>query len=255
MMNELIQKVAESGLSSAMYGWVNAVAASIALLYCLWHGRKLGVPLWKMAIILAVVYCGSGPVGNLIWSGVEYLREIQFLGITKTVNSIVRLFVFFPLLAIIPALVLRVKCSLACDAIVMYPLLRSCFAQLACIFPGCCKGYVWEHGIYNIKTHSYHFPIQIVETVLTLCIFIYLLIVLKNKRYVSDGTLYPQMMVFYGVMRFACELLRDNEKIFLGISAIAFHALFMIIVGAVWLYLLSRRKEKINGDSIQTDQA
>ena len=238
-----------------MYGWINTGATYIALLYCLWHGKKLGVSLWKMIIILAVVYYGSGLLGNGIWSGVEYLREIQFLGITRTVNSIVRLFVFFPLLAIIPALILRVKCSLACDAIVMYPLIRSCLAQLACIFPGCCKGYPWEHGIYNIRTHGYHFPTQIVETILTLLIFIYLLSILKDKKYVSDGSIYPHMMIFYGIMRFVCELLRDNEKILFGVSAVAIHAILIFVVGIIWMLILYRKKENNNEDSIQTLEA
>ena len=234
-----------------MYGWVNTAATIIALLYCLWHGKKLGVPFWKMAIILAVVYLGSGPLGNAIWSVVEYLREIQFLGITRTVNSIVRLFVFFPLLALIPALILHVKWSLACDAIVMYPLLRSCLAQLACIFPGCCAGYPWEYGIYNIRTHGYHFPTQIVETVLTLLIFVYLLSILKDKHYKSDGSLYPHMMIFYGIMRFVCELLRDNEKILFGVSTVAIHAILIFTVGLIWMLILYRRKEKTYGHSIQ----
>ena len=202
-------------------------------------------------IILAVVSLGSGPLGNAIWSVVEYLREIHFLGITQTVNSIVRLFVFFPLLALIPALILRVKWSLACDAIVMYPLLRSCLAQLACIFPGCCAGYPWEYGIYNIRTHGYHFPTQIVETVLTLLIFVYLLSILKDKHYKSDGSLYPHMMIFYGIMRFVCELLRDNEKILFGVSAVAIHAMLIFTVGIIWILILYRRKEKTNGHSIQ----
>ena len=97
-----------------------------------------------------------------------------------------------------------------------------CFLEeTSCIFPGCCAGYPWEHGIYNIKTNSYHFPTQIVETVLTLLIFVYLVSVIKDKKHVSDGSLYPHMMIFYGIMRFVCELLRDNEKILFGVSAVA----------------------------------
>lgn len=253
-MNELIQEIAKQGLQDSMYDWIGIAAAGIALLYSLWHGKRLGVSIWKMVIILATVFWGMFFIQSGIWEVVQYVQEIHFLGIETAVNSIVRVMVFLPLPALIPALILRVKWSLACDAIVMYPLIRSCLAQLACLFPGCCRGYEWEFGIYNIKTGSYHFPTQILETVLTLLIFAYLVMHIKGKQYVSDGSLYPRMMILYGIMRFICELLRDNEKILLGIPAVAFHAAFMVIVGAVWMLILSRKKEKLYGNSIQTNQ-
>ena len=243
-MNYLIQYVIGHGLHNYMYEWVNTAALVIALLYSFWHGKKLGIPFWKMLIILAVVYFGMGYIGSGIWSVVQYVREVHFLGIETATNSIVRLFVFLPLLALPAALVLRLKWGHVCDAIAMFPLLKSCVGQLACIFPGCCRGYAWEYGIYNVKTHANHFPIQIVETCLTLLVFICLLVILQDKKYTSDGSLYPCMMIMYGIMRFSCELLRDNEKIIFEISAIAIHAILITIVGGVWILILFQKKEK-----------
>ncbi len=251
-MNYLIQKIAESGLSSAMYGWINALGLVIAFLYSLWHGKKLGVPLWKMVIILVGVHFGVGYIGNGVWSLVQHIRDIHFLGIETATNSIVRLFIFYPLIALSVALMLRLKCSLACDAIVMFPLLRSCIGQLACLFPGCCRGLQWQGGIYNVQTGMHHFPTPIFETVLTAIIFAYLVYRTRRNLYVSDGTLYPLMMVLYGVMRFYCELLRENEKIFFGCSALGLHALIVCVIGAVWLFICYRKKEIDNEESIQT---
>ena len=254
-MNYLIHKFAESGMSSTMYGYVNAVATYIALLCALLLGWRMGVKLWKQVILLAGVYFGMSGALGVIWSLVTYAEQEHFLGITSPVNSIVRVFAFVPLIVLPFALILKVKWSLACDAIVMYPLVRSCLAQIACIFPGCCRGYVWEHGIYNVKTECNHFPTQIVETVLTLLIIIYLLSVIKGKKYVSDGSLYPYMMILYGIMRFACEMLRDNEKILFGISAVAIHAILIFAVGIIWMLILYRYKENNYEDSIQTLEA
>ena len=255
MISELIKNAAESGLTETLYFRINDAGLIIALLYSLWHGTKLGIRLWKMLVIMAGVYYGIGYLGNLVWQGVQYVQEINFLGIETATNSIVRLFVLFPLLALPLALILRVKWSTACDAIAMYPLLRSCIGQLACIFTGCCRGLEWAGGIYNVRTESYHFPTPIFETAITAVIVVYLVIRTKKKQFTPDGTLYPLMMILYGIMRFYCELLRENEKIMWGCSAMAFHAVFMCIVGAAWLIICTRKKEADYEHPIQTDES
>lgn len=251
-MNEMIRYVANHGLEDVLYIWINNIGLIVAIIYSLWHGKKMGVPLWKMAIIVAGVYGGIGLVGDGIWVVVQHVRDVGLFGIETATNSIVRLFVFFPLIAVVLALILRLKWNLVCDSIVMYPLIRSCIGQLACVFPGCCRGLQWQGGIYNIKTGFYHFPTAIFETVLTTIILIYLVYRTKKKNYISDGSIYPLMMILYGGMRFYCEFLRENEKIILGCSTLAIHALFMCIVGVVWFMINLKRKEIDNEESIQT---
>ena len=252
-MNELIQNVAYQGLMSNLYGGVNTAAMVIAALYSLLHGKKIGVPLWKMFVLLLVVHFGMGAILGAFWDVLLQMKEAHVLGITVVVDSIVRVFVFVPLIVFPFAWILRLKWSHACDAIVMFPLLRSALAQLACLFPGCCRGYEWEWGIYNVKTHAYHFPTQIVETVLTLAAFAYLLHLAKKKEYVSDGTLYPMMMILYGIQRFACEMLRDNEKLFLGFSGVAFHAVLMYAVGMVVMLLIVKKQQDAEQTAEESD--
>ncbi len=241
-MNTLIREVAEAGLAMTFYSYINTAASVIAILFSLWHGKKLGIPFWKMLIILFVIERCMGVTQGFIHTVLNAIKESNIFGIETAVNSIVRLFLFLPLFAIPVAWILRLKWSHVCDAIALFPLGTSALGQLACIFPGCCRGYEVSCGIYNIKTGLYHFPVQILETILTLAIFVYLVYMLKRKAYSSDGLLYPRMIILYGIMRFICEALRDNEKIFLGCSAVAIHALAMFVIGSVILYLETRPK-------------
>ena len=48
------------------------------------------------------------------------------------------------------------------------------------------------------------------------------------------------MLMLFGGTRFFLEFLRDNEKIFRGCSALAFHALLMAIAGAAAYSALRR---------------
>lgn len=243
-MKELIESAYQQGLSYDLYSWINTAGGGIAFIYSLIHGKKLGINIWKMLIILVAVFFWQTGIQSAIWPILQHIRDTHFLGIDTAVNSIVRTFIFVPIIALPLAKIFKYKFGHICDAIVMLPLLKSAIAQIACIFPGCCRGYECFLGIYNIKTQSYHFPTPILETILTLIIFAYLVHRTIKKKFVPDGTLYPLMMVLYGIMRFICEMLRDNEKIFIGINAIGLHALFMCIVGLIALYLIKKKKAK-----------
>lgn len=244
-MNALIRQIAENGQAGLLYTWVNNAALFIALCYSFWHGKKLGIPFWKDFIILAGAYLGMCVIQIPIQKMLDFFVSTNFLGIENVIGSIVRTFVFFPLFALPIAAALRLKWSLVCDAIAFFPLLKSAFGQLACIFPGCCRGYESVFGIYNPRTGLYHFPMQILETILTLLIFIYLIKQMKDRKYVSNGMLYPEMMTLYGMMRFVCEWLRDNEKLISGCSGISFHAALIFVIGfSVVLYNERKNKKK-----------
>lgn len=243
-MNELIKIIAVQGESMTYYGLVNDIALILAILYSLYHGKRYGINLWKMVIIIAFAYAGRIVLQNVIWEALLYIKSAHFLGIQTAVNSIVRIFIFMPLVVWPMAKLFKYKWGHVCDAIAMFLLITSAFAQIGCIFPGCCAGYEVGWGLYNPITGGYHFPVQIFETFLTLIIIAYLIYHTHKTKFVSDGTLYPIMMVLYGFMRYICELLRDNEKIVFGNSAMGIHALFMCVVGLVVLYEMKSKRAK-----------
>lgn len=236
-MNELIREVFQQGNAQEVYGLINDIALYIAVLYSFWHGKKLGVPLWKMFVILLALYFGMSYTQGAIWNLLLQMSQKEFFGIQTVVNSIVRVFWVVPVIGILCALCLRLKLRLTMDAIVMFPLLRSAFAQIACLFNGCCAGYPFAWGIYNAQTDSYRFPVPLLETVLTLGIFARLLYLLKKNGYRSDGTYFPRMLFWYGIVRFVCEALRDNEKLLPLCSGVGLHALALCLTGILWLFI------------------
>ena len=246
-MNALIQQIANNGTSLDIYGTICTAGTVISACYSLYHGWKIGLKKWRVFVVLPVIVWFMAWFQSFIFPFLRVIQENQFLGIQTATNSIVRVFVFIPLVCFVLAKVLRTRWSLVCDGVALYPLLRSGISQLACIFPGCCRGYSCSWGIYNIKVQENCFPTQILETVLTLGIFFFLVIRTKRKHYVSDGKLFPLMMVLYGAMRFVCELLRNNEKIFLGISAVGLHAAFLCVVGLAAL-LITKGKRSIEAN-------
>ena len=116
------------------------------------------------------------------------------------------------------------------------------FGRSGCIFTGCCYGYPCSWGIYSRVVDGYVFPIVFVESLMSLAILVFLLVRVGRKGYLPDGKSMPWMLVVYGVCRFFTEFFRDNEKIWLGCSDIAFHALFMALVGGGILWHLSRKQ-------------
>lgn len=236
-MNALIQEIASQGRAQEIYGLVNDAALIIAVLYSFWHGKKLGVPLWKMFLILLALYFGMGYAQGAIWELLLYIRNNEMFGIQTAVNSIVRVFILVPLIGFVFAKILRLKARLVWDATAMFPLLRSAFAQIACIFTGCCAGQPVGWGLYNKGTGLYHFPVQLLETVLTLIVFIWLMCRLKKHKFQSDGLYMPYMFIGYGIQRFICEALRDNEKLLPLCSAVGIHALLLCAAGVFWLLI------------------
>ena len=57
----------------------------------------------------------------------------------------------------------------------------------------------------------------------------------KKNDFKVTGEYYPFMLILFGYSRFLLEFLRDNQKLFLGISSLAIHALVMGVVGTIWL--------------------
>lgn len=111
--------------------------------------------------------------------------------------------------------------------------------HIGCVFPGCCNGYPAQWGLYSNNVGHVCFPIQLIEALSSVLIGIVLLIMIK--RGIQDKRLYAWYLFLYGSTRFVWEFFRDNEKIWHGISELAFHSLVAMLLGIVALILMNRR--------------
>ena len=97
-------------------------------------------------------------------------------------------------------------------------------------------------GIYNPLYKDIRFPIQPIEALTAVAIVVFLFLRAKRRNYVPDGFEYPLMLVLFGSTRFIFEFFRDNTKMILGCSNLAFHALFMFVVGVIWIAIAKKKQ-------------
>ena len=91
---------------------------------------------------------------------------------------------------------------------------------------------------------DFRFPIQPIEAAECLLIGYWLHCRAKKRNYVPDGKEYPLMLIAYGTSRFIFEFFRVSARIFWVLSALSFHALFMVLVGLVWLAVLKKKSKQ-----------
>ncbi len=235
-MNDLIRLIADAGLGKVFYDIFFALGFVSVMIGLLWFGKKLEFPLWKIAVTVCTVY----PL-VVLWMFIMFWMESGFT--TWGGNNIVRIFVYVPLIGLPVTKLLKFDTKKTLSLLSFAPLLVHGVSHLGCVFHGCCNGYVWSYGVYNPFYQDYRFPIQPIEALAAIAIVVYLFIRAKRRNYVPDGFEYPLMLVWFGSTRFLFEFLRDNDKMFWGISNLAIHALFMFVVGVIWIVVM---KTKIN---------
>ena len=79
------------------------------------------------------------------------------------------------------------------------------------------------------------FPVQLLEGIVSAAIVVWLLTYAKKHKYNCAGLCMPYMFIAFGLTRFFLEFLRNNQKLFWGISELALWSLLMFIVGIVWI--------------------
>lgn len=233
----MIEKLYAAGLGEPIYYAFHVLGYVCVLLFNVWYGKKYGVKTWQALLTTLIVYSIT-----YLWIHVQYWIESGFELFGP--NNMVRGFVYIPLFALPVARMLNIKWTRMCDFIAPCVCISFGISHMGCIFTGCCRGFACSWGIYNPKVQQILFPVQLFEAFTALLIVAYVVLRAKKRQYSSDGLSFPVMLLCYGSTRFLWEFARDNEKILWSVSSLAFHALFMALVGlAILVY--SKRREKL----------
>lgn len=92
-------------------------------------------------------------------------------------------------------------------AVPAIPLFHS-FGRIGCLFGGCCYGVEWKWGVRMLETPDIvRFPVQIVESLCNIIIFISLLASEKKKK---DRCILPVYLGEYSLCRFVLEFFRGD---------------------------------------------
>lgn len=233
-MNQLIEFTTEHGLNDQLYDIFFAAGFCAVFLFAMFNGKKYGIPRGKALIFIILVYTISA-----LWMFTQCWIENGFKGWGG--NNIVRTFVWVPVAVWLVGKLMKVDWMRGCDFVAPCVPMIQAVSHWGCIFVGCCHGYPFKWGIYNPALDIKTFPCQPLEALVALAVVIIICRYEKKQNYKPTGLAYPLMLMLFGYSRFLLEFLRDNNKIVLGISDLAFHALFMAFVGTA-VYMTMKEK-------------
>lgn len=237
MINDLLRFCYEKGWSDDIYSGVVIFAFVAQLVFLIFYRKKYGITLMQSILTVLLVY----PVAYY-WMLVLTWMENGFQN--WGANNIVRMYVYAPLICIVAAKWLKIPTQKMIDYLAPSMALQQVIGHSICPIAGCCHGYACSWGIWNPVTDTYLFPNQWLECLVALAVVIYLLHLAKQEKYVGTGRVYAMFLVTFGGTRFLLEFLRDNDKLIFGISNLAFHALFMVLVGTIWLMVLYEKEKQ-----------
>lgn len=122
------------------------------------------------------------------------------------------------------------------------------FGRMGCFLSGCCYGVAWEHGIvyHHSPAESANgiprFPVQLVEAVLNLMLFLLLRHWLKKDR--LKNRLLAVYFSVYPVYRFILEYFRGDEyRGFVGIFSTSQFISLLLLAGVAVFWSLTAAKK------------
>ena len=233
----MIKWIYEMGLSSLVYYVFHILGFVAVLLFNIWFCKKYEISKRKAVITTLIAY----PIVYVLIY-VLCWAESGFKNFGG--NNIVRGFVYIPLVVYPVAKLLKIEWKRICDFVAPCVCVCQGVSHIGCIFTGCCEGYPSNWGIYHHRFNALLFPVQLFEAATALIIVGFLVFRANKLHYKTDGLSYPIMLILFGSTRFLWEFARNNEKIWLGCSALAFHALFMVIVGMDMFFTIREKAKK-----------
>jgi len=234
-INQLFMTLDFYGWSQTVYLAFMWVTYLVIIAFLVAYRKHYGLSLKQGFLIPAIAF----PPAYLMLLVVSWAEH----GFTQWgANNMVRIFVLLPIVAVIAAKIIHVPFNTVADYIAPAVSMIQAFGHLVCPVAGCCYGYPCDWGFWNRQTGDYRFPNQWLECLVALIIVFLCMGYAKRHHYDGSGRVYPLFLLLFGSTRFLLEFLRDNEKLFWGISELALHAAFMVLAGAVWWRVLNRRK-------------
>lgn len=235
--SSLLHWVNKQNLNGTFYDIIGVFAMLLSIAFLLFYGKQWHISLNKSIIIAVGAMVAISALAELLYSLISLVYK-------DAITSSVRTYIFLPL--VFWALSKLVKLSFAqlLDYVAPGIALFQGISPMACCFTGCCNGYEYPWGIWNARLNTTVFPVQIIESLLTLIVFAYLVDHARKNDYKVTGKAYPSFLMAYGIIRFFMEYMRASEKVIGNLSSISLHAAFMALVGLVWYFVLHRKEQR-----------
>lgn len=235
-VNSLIIAIDEAGMRQQVYTTINSIFWYLALLVGFLNGMKLKTGILTTLMGILAHQCLSGPIVTAI-----IFLEDGF-EVSGRANG-VYIFSFMPLIGYLVAKIMRKPYKKLWDMMMVIPLTMFAGARIACTVAGCCCGFPANWGVYNPAMERMAFPIQFLESFVSILILAYVFWREKKNNYVADGRNVPIILISYGIARFFMEFLHVETQIVGGYTWMHLHCIAMLIVGFICLRII-RKSEK-----------
>ena len=236
-MNDILFYAEANKLNSTIGNYFFAFGAIVMIAYCIFNAKNYHLSIKKVIPFAIIAY-----VIIVLWNFILYWVESGFQKFGG--NNLVRIFIWVPVFIYPMCKLAKLDFRTMCDYLAPMICVHHAASHAGCMFRGCCYGYPWENGIYNHVLRYNTFPIQIIEAIVAAVIVLILWLREKKNGFKVTGEEYPLMLILFGYSRFLLEFLRDNPKLFLGISSLAIHALIMGLVGTAWYITVRERNRR-----------
>lgn len=200
------------------------LAMAIPFPLCYFRMKKYGISLPKMLVIYLIVST-VGFVGARFGPSAVGIKDVG-----------VKLYglVLLDFIAIFPVSKILKIDKMEFGDFIAPPIMAVCASsKINCLINDCCRGMVI---CYNGSVPVY-FPSVIVEMMIWF-ILVALLILVERKKQIT-GSLWPILMIWFGVVRFLVDFLRGSEwekkPYFLTLSGGQFWSLVTLVIGVFFL--------------------
>ncbi|MCS7165141.1 MAG: prolipoprotein diacylglyceryl transferase [Candidatus Calescibacterium sp.] len=204
-------------------------------------------------IVLISMYLG-GKIGYLIFNDYKYtsfwkmLFDIisPFEGGLTIIGSI-----FFAILGLmVSSKIYKVNFLELSDLFALVAPFSVFIGRIGCLLAGCCYG---KESTWGIFLHGkIRYPVQIIESLLSLLVFIYFLYTLKSKSY--PGRYLLSFLLLYSMIRFIVEFFRESERVFLFFSWAQIFSILIMLVSGITILTIRRGGDINNARNKYNDQ-
>lgn len=159
---------------------------------------------------------------------------------------------------VICCLVHKINIVKTCDVVVPVLAIGQSFGRIGCIFGKCCYGVTVTNKalqwfpISLFVNGEYHYATNFYESILDLCLFFALVVILRRVKITSITTF--AYLFGYGIIRFILETFRAEEQtLFIGKFPVSqMLSLILVIVGVVGICTVLLVNNKTKGKDINT---
>ncbi len=111
--------------------------------------------------------------------------------------------------------------------------------RIGCYFNGCCYGKATSFPIAIFQHDAWRHPTQLYSSASALATLGIVFAMRKHVR--REGDLFKIYIIVFGITRFSIEFLREGKPVWLGLTAMQFFCLEMIMFCSFNLYFFSRK--------------